>query len=717
MSEQNKIIINRFENAFGIKKLSVNLPGSGNAIENCAIYASNGVFKSSFSNAINSLAKDNGDAIEDRLTGNKFIYDITVGTSTIDDYLKNILVFSKDIYDSISLHEMQNPLSRLTTGNAEIEKLLVVEGKFLEYKKMFEGIIKKSGFTPDFVYSLFGLSNSAENIVLFIELLRKISAVQSINGIEKLKAKTLTTKVGDALDKEDLQVKFKSYSEYVNNQLSSIFFDDKFNDTTVTGFIKVLESTSFINSDKNRYIVVNGTEYKDIDSFKKAVDNQIKKIIDDPKAKELIVEFEKNLGTSKEAQDIKVQIKDDTDIARLLSHGRKNLVLSNLKVNFIDDIDRIIDDLYQLKSEVDEILLIADKSVTNFEVALQIFKKRFNSIFDVRIKDKGLTVLGRNAPVLIFSHNSEPTANVDEQTLNKILSSGEKTTLNIIKFIVEYELIKNNKPIIILDDIIETFDYANRYAFMQYINEMVKNKGNVVLLTHNYEFYRSSIKRCNLVPLVATLNKSKKAVSINKNSRLLFDPYRASESPDITKLIFSIPFAREISILTDKCQNQFLPYLHFTKETNLKSLSDLHTCVNEIFPKTILDPIPTESYYEKLMSLCEYYSSREFDTFDMEAKIILSIGIRMLFEKLIIGEDFTKVEGIVENQTRVLLDTYKEQLNENVIAVGEDVCLITPEFIHINSFMYEPLIDIDSHKIKQLYISIKAFIGMDIWIS
>ena len=35
------------------------------------------------------------------------------------------------------------------------------------------------------------------------------------------------------------------------------------------------------------------------------------------------------------------------------------------------------------------------------------------------------------------------------------------------------------------------------------------------------------------------------------------------------------------------------------------------------------------------------------------------------------------------------------------------VNLMTPENIHLNSFMYEPIIDLSSQKLKDLYIDVK----------
>ncbi|MBU1142347.1 MAG: hypothetical protein KKH92_01740 [Firmicutes bacterium] len=718
MSEQNYIRLLKFHNAFGIKSLKVNLPGSNHILKNCSIYASNGVFKTSFSRTLDFLAKGNIDSIEDRLTGVKFSYDIQVGDESIDNHFSSILVFSKDIYDIINLTDMSNPLTKLTANNEDINRLLNIEKKYKEYKSDFEKTIKSSGYTPDFIYNLFEVQDPDRNISSFIEFLIKLSKSDVIPGVDKLKSKTLTSKVGDALDKSDIQKKFKSYSDYINKKLSSIFFDDKFNDNTVFGFVKSLESTNFINAEKKRFIVVNDVPYHSLESFKTVVDNKLKEIIDDPQIKEMITEFEKDLGTSQPANDIKIQIREDTEIAKLYSLGRKPLVLASIKQFLTSEIDNDIQMLVQLRDEIDKVIAASESRITNFESALKIFRNRFNSIFTVSIKDKGLTVLGMRAPTLIFTHDSEPSIDVEESKLSSILSSGEKTTLNIIKFIVEYELIKNKNPIIILDDIIETFDYANRYAFMQYINDMIKDKANVILLSHNYEFYRSSIKRCNLSPLVATLNRSNKTVYITKNKKLLFNPYISSEAQSMDRLIFAVPFAREISILTGKPENLFLPYLHYKQETSQKLMSDLYLAVNSIFANAIIENVSAENYFIKLITLCNSYSQAEFDSFDIEAKIVLSIGIRLLLEKLIIKDDYSKIEDINENQTVVLIDKYRDIMVNEFVELCDEVCLITPEFIHVNSFMYEPLIDIDPYKLKNLYIKIKELSdnNFNIWI-
>jgi hypothetical protein len=67
------------------------------------------------------------------------------------------------------------------------------------------------------------------------------------------------------------------------------------------------------------------------------------------------------------------------------------------------------------------------------------------------------------------------------------------------------------------------------------------------------------------------------------------------------------------------------------------------------------------------------------------------------------------VGGITENQTIKLLQEYKRLglgRAEDVLVL-EQVNLMTPENIHLNSFMYEPILDLGIAHLKALYSDVK----------
>ena len=71
--------------------------------------------------------------------------------------------------------------------------------------------------------------------------------------------------------------------------------------------------------------------------------------------------------------------------------------------------------------------------------------------------------------------------------------------------------------------------------------------------------------------------------------------------------------------------------------------------------------------------------------------------------------DNTFIQSITKNQTFKLYEKYMTlfQNDEEKIKLLSQVNLMTPENIHINSFMYEPILDMDNIHLKQLYIRIK----------
>ena len=87
-------------------------------------------------------------------------------------------------------------------------------------------------------------------------------------------------------------------------------------------------------------------------------------------------------------------------------------------------------------------------------------------------------------------------------------------------------------------------------------------------------------------------------------------------------------------------------------------------------------------------------------------KLVLSMAIRIKAESYMIDQlgGFESIEEIKGDQTRKLLLNYKNNFDdEYTIELFEEVAMMTPENIHINSFMYEPILDMDDFYLKNLY--------------
>ena len=90
----------------------------------------------------------------------------------------------------------------------------------------------------------------------------------------------------------------------------------------------------------------------------------------------------------------------------------------------------------------------------------------------------------------------------------------------------------------------------------------------------------------------------------------------------------------------------------------------------------------------------------------LENKITLAIAIRLRAEEFLISQmPEIDLNSINKNQTNELIQNYKlRNPNHQNLKILDKVNLMTPENIHINAFMYEPLIDMSIHHLKDLYL-------------
>ncbi len=100
---------------------------------------------------------------------------------------------------------------------------------------------------------------------------------------------------------------------------------------------------------------------------------------------------------------------------------------------------------------------------------------------------------------------------------------------------------------------------------------------------------------------------------------------------------------------------------------------------------------------------------------ELEKKIVLSIAIRLKTEEFLIAKlnNESFVNSINSKQTMKLIREYKknfknEETEQDNIKLVERVNLMTPENIHLNSFMYEPILDMSNDHLKQLYKDVSA---------
>ena len=100
------------------------------------------------------------------------------------------------------------------------------------------------------------------------------------------------------------------------------------------------------------------------------------------------------------------------------------------------------------------------------------------------------------------------------------------------------------------------------------------------------------------------------------------------------------------------------------------------------------------------------------DALRLENKVVLAIAIRLLAEKFLIDNitDKDKVSSIAANQTAALLSLFRKEHGDHHRAFStlDKVQLMTPENIHVNAFMYEPIIDMGDDQLRRLFSEVSA---------
>ncbi|WP_024476693.1 hypothetical protein [Arthrobacter sp. CAL618] len=97
---------------------------------------------------------------------------------------------------------------------------------------------------------------------------------------------------------------------------------------------------------------------------------------------------------------------------------------------------------------------------------------------------------------------------------------------------------------------------------------------------------------------------------------------------------------------------------------------------------------------------------------DLSNKITLSIAIRIAAEKHMVEaiNDAEFRDEVRANQTPQLLARYKKDFPAELDAIRtiDGVVLMTPEHIHVNSFMYEPILDMSDEHLARLLDEVKS---------
>ncbi len=714
-------------NCYGIDFLNHTFDFSNNNMP-VLVYAPNGVMKTSLAKTFRQYANNNEP--ED------IFFPERKSTFSISDDsgagLEREAVF---VIDSIDEKYQSTRISSLLASEELKARYDEIFGSIAEKKEALLKILKKpSGLTKDVDVAISGAFKVRKEDVL-VALARLEREVKEGANVDfaSLKYKILfSDKVLELLQNADVKALIDDYTKIYEQILDQSLYFKKgvFNHSNAETIAKNLKSNGWFEGGHSVNLNHAGQRSEittDADLIA-AIESEKEKILTDPKLAEMFQKVDGKLTTA-ELRNFRDYLIENPFVVAELSDidAFKQKVWVSYLVQNSREYFELIEEYDTSRDKIRTIIGEAEKEQTQWEAVIALFNDRFSVPFRVQVENKGDAVLNVSAPQIAFyfeDREGGAARRTDRAILDKGLSNGEKRALYILNIIFEVEARRKAgiESLIVMDDIADSFDYKNKYAIIEYLNDMRSNEGfHLVILTHNYDFYRTVRGRLGVFG-------DNRLLSNRLNGALQLIPDHLSDNPfagwkqnltDPVVLVASIPFVRNLAeyVGNDVTFEQLTALLHIKDQTRTLTVSELYGMYQSVLTANSFANFGTISgtVFDLLMTACEEICKVEDDDLSLEQKIALSVGIRLMAEEVLIGEinDSAFVEQIGKNQTRKLIRKYERSGNCDpvVLRAAKRVALMTPENIHLNSFMFEPILDMSGHHLKALYGEVKACTG------
>jgi hypothetical protein len=712
----NRVTID-LENCYGIKKLSMDLNFSKDE-PIYALYAPNGMMKSCLAQTFQDIA-DGVDSV-DRFFPKRQAKRKIVDGSGHDLTKESVLVIRP--YDP-------------NFGNPKKTSTLLADQKLQkEYTQLYEAIdtakesflkaIKKQAKSKrDFEQEIAAAFTSPTLEVALGRIEKELTEQNETPFTDVQYDKIFDDRVLEFLGSPSAKNAISTYVNRYNDLLTaSTYFKkgtfDYYNGAqiaaalTKNGFFAAKHSVNLNNGGRK--------EIKTEQELREVIDHEKDSILKDKVLRKAFDDLEKLITANTTLRDFQNYIAGHEGfLSRMenISQFKQDILKSYMKSNFSLYKD-LVDKIDAAKVRRKHIEEQAAQQSTEWEAVVQIFTDRFVVPFKLTVNK--IDVMLRQQPLQLGFTYQDGTENAPfSQDSLKWLSTGERKAYYILNVIFEIRARQKEKreTIIIMDDIADSFDYQNKYAIIQYLSE-IGEEGlfKQIIMTHNFDFFRTLGSRCvnDKHCLMVTKNKDGCSVGVASGIRNAFYWELKSEffkSPQ--KKIACIPFLRNLLELregvSDSGYKDLTALLHWKPDSASIVESDLDAIYNVMFNKKDKVANGKRAMVDVIFNEAVKCLTAGFGV-NFENKIVLSIAIRLAAERYMVGKinNDAAVGAITSNQTRKLIKMFKEKFpgESAAIKVIDRVALMTPENIHLNSFMYEPIVDMADDHLRTLYTDV-----------
>ena len=519
----------------------------------------------------------------------------------------------------------------------------------------------------------------------------------------------------------------KKYNELLAS--SKYFKKGTFNYFNATNVAKQLKENGFFEA--KHTISLNADEKIEITSeaqLEELIKQEKLKISSDADLRKKFDALEKQLQKNVTLRDFEAYLQDHEELLPELANlgaFKEKVWKSYIKSNY-ESYVLLLEKTQMAATRTKEIQEQAALEKTLWQTVIDIFNERFVVPFRLEVANKVQVMLGvETVPRLgfVFADGGDEQP-VERAALLQTLSTGEKKAFYVLNMLFDIEVRRQNEreTLLIVDDIADSFDYKNKYAIVQYLSDLSEDPCfKQLILTHNFDFYRTIESRklvqrnnCFMVSKTSEGVTLQAAVGI-KN--VFVKVWKPGFFTDRKMKICCIPFMRNLIEYTkddtDADYVKLTSLLHWKLDSDHITVADLDEVYGRLFNTTGHSANNTELVFDLIDSEATACLLAP-DGINFENKVVLAIATRLKAEKFMAGKinDPAWLSTVSANQTPALLSRYRKLFVDEMtnIQVLQKVTLMTPENIHLNSFMYEPILDMSDQHLRRLYTEVSALV-------
>lgn len=723
------------KNCFGIKELNRTLDyGGGKNTQ--VIYAPNGVMKTSLANVLRYISGQSGEEPKDRLHPESIVMHNVLADGVSMDKSNLFVADAEDV-------QTYNPNEAMSTllASKKLKEEYDTICKSLDKEKAI--LIKKlkteseSRDCESEILEVFGNPNMS--IYDCLEQLSQEIGAQSYHQFK--------FRYNDVFDKkgavrsflEQHNAKLRAYVSSFNQLLShsTVFRTEgqwQFGTYQAERLISTTSDGAFFGV-HHKLLMQDNSSITSVDEFRDKIQTEKERIFNNSDLLEQFDVVASQLDGNADLRKFQIVITAQKELLVELADYdgfRKKVWYGHLSSSGVKPLFDSFCSLYaEKKPRLQEIIREAQQEQETWKKIVELFGQRFHMPFRIDIENRADVILKQETAHLQFYYRDYSGSDIKtkKEDLWRILSKGEMRALYILQLLFELEARKqeSNECLLVFDDIADSFDYRNKYAIVEYLHDLNAKYGGLfklLILTHNFDFYRTVFSRLNLKSdqICMAMRQNDGSIEI-KNGTYVKDVYAKVIIPQSNKremFLTWIPFARNLieyhKGTGDADYNKLTSCLHQKSDT---------AAITDTEVKQILDQYSqgrsclwtcTGRSIESLIYAAadDLLTSHDLDPICIENKVVFSMAIRHLAEKYmkrqLLATGMTDADlATNDTQTGAWTQLMKDRCpSDPKMDVIEKVNMMTPELIHINSFMYEPLIDMSIEHLTALYRECKS---------